>query len=150
MAAIAEKSLKETTYHLRWSSEWVIRLGDGTEESHQRINNALSELWMFTGEMFIPSDFESAAYAPNLSTIKEAWYKKVEQIFTEATLQYQNRNGRKMVANKENIQNTWAICLQKCNTCKGLIQTQHGNRTEIWQLLEEVKDPEVPVLSYLI
>ena len=51
-AAIAEKSLKEVTYHLRWSSEWVIRLGDGTEESHQRIIKAIEELWKFTGELF--------------------------------------------------------------------------------------------------
>ncbi|HJU45242.1 MAG TPA: 1,2-phenylacetyl-CoA epoxidase subunit PaaC, partial [Chitinophagaceae bacterium] len=56
LAAIAEKSLKEVTYHLRWSSEWVIRLGDGTEESKQRLLNALDELWMFTGELFEMAD----------------------------------------------------------------------------------------------
>ena len=49
LSAIAEKSLKEVTYHLRWSSEWVIRLGDGTDESHQRMMNALDELWSYTG-----------------------------------------------------------------------------------------------------
>ena len=52
LAAIAEKSLKEVTYHVRWSSEWVIRLGDGTEESNRRIKKALEELWPYTGEMF--------------------------------------------------------------------------------------------------
>src|SRR5215203_809360 len=52
LAAIAEKSSKEVAYHLRWSSEWVIRLGDGTAESNRRINNALADLWMFTGELF--------------------------------------------------------------------------------------------------
>src|SRR5689334_19832484 len=52
LAAIAEKSLKEVTYHVRWSSEWVIRLGDGTPESHDRLENALEELWMYTGELF--------------------------------------------------------------------------------------------------
>ncbi len=52
LAAIAEKSLKEVTYHLRWSSEWVIRLGDGTEESHQRMLKAIDELWRYTGELF--------------------------------------------------------------------------------------------------
>ena len=52
LAAIAEKSLKEVTYHLRWSSEWVIRLGDGTEESHKRMLKAIDELWRYTGELF--------------------------------------------------------------------------------------------------
>ena len=54
LAAIAEKSLKEVSYHLRWSSEWVIRLGDGTDESHSRILKAIDELWRYTGELFIP------------------------------------------------------------------------------------------------
>jgi ring-1,2-phenylacetyl-CoA epoxidase subunit PaaC len=52
LAAIAEKSLKEITYHLRWSSEWVIRLGDGTEESHKRMLKAIDGLWKYTGELF--------------------------------------------------------------------------------------------------
>jgi ring-1,2-phenylacetyl-CoA epoxidase subunit PaaC len=52
LAAIAEKSIKEVTYHLKWSAEWVIRLGDGTTESKQRIETALTDQWMFTGELF--------------------------------------------------------------------------------------------------
>ena len=60
IAAIAEKALKEVTYHLRWSSEWVIRLGDGTEESHQRMLNAIDELWMYIDELFIMADYETA------------------------------------------------------------------------------------------
>ena len=59
LAAIAEKSLKEVTYHVRWSSEWVIRLGDGTEESNRRIKMALEEVWPFTGEMFEPAEYEN-------------------------------------------------------------------------------------------
>jgi ring-1,2-phenylacetyl-CoA epoxidase subunit PaaC len=51
LAAIAEKSLKEVTYHVRWSSEWVTRLGDGTDESNKRIKSALEKVWPFTGEM---------------------------------------------------------------------------------------------------
>src|SRR6266496_6508639 len=58
LAAIAEKSLKEVTYHLRWSSEWVIRLGDGTEESHRRMTSAIDELWKYTDELFIGTDYE--------------------------------------------------------------------------------------------
>lgn len=82
LAAIAEKSIKEITYHLRWSSEWVIRLGDGTEESNRRINDALKDQWMFTGEMFVPVPYEPI----DVSSLKEAWNKKVELVFFEAGL----------------------------------------------------------------
>src|SRR5580692_631185 len=58
LAAIAEKSHKEVIYHLRWSSEWVIRLGDGTAESHSRMEKAMDELWQYTGELFSPADYE--------------------------------------------------------------------------------------------
>ena len=90
LAAIAEKSLKEVTYHLKWSSEWIIRLGDGTEESHSRVQTAINDLWAFTGEMFIGNDtdkkMEDAGIAPNLVAIKERWNEKVTAIFTEATI----------------------------------------------------------------
>jgi len=93
LAAIAEKSLKETSYHLRWSSEWVIRLGDGTEESNSRINNALNELWMFTGELFQNAGFECGDYATDVSNLKEAWNKKVEEVFVEATIPSPSQDG---------------------------------------------------------
>ena len=83
LAAIAEKSLKEVSYHLRWSSEWVIRLGDGTEESHQRLKKALDDLWCYTGELFMPADYEEGI---NLGDIKNSWEKKVKSILEEATL----------------------------------------------------------------
>lgn len=83
LAAIAEKSIKETSYHLKWSSEWVIRLGDGTEESSRRIKNALADQWMFTGEMFTPAAYELI----NTCSIKEEWTKKVESVFLQATLE---------------------------------------------------------------
>jgi ring-1,2-phenylacetyl-CoA epoxidase subunit PaaC len=82
LAAIAEKSIKEVAYHLRWSNEWIIRLGDGTEESNHRINVALKEQWMFTGEMFQPFSYELI----DVSCLKDDWIKKVETVFTEATL----------------------------------------------------------------
>ncbi len=56
LAAIAVKALKEINYHLRWSSEWVIRLGDGTQESHDRMVKAIDVLWNYTNEMFLPAD----------------------------------------------------------------------------------------------
>ena len=85
IAAIATKSLKETTYHVRWSSEWVIRLGDGTDESHSRMLKAINELWSYTGEMFEPAEYEKAM-GLDLEGIRKIWYAKVKAIFDEATL----------------------------------------------------------------
>lgn len=89
LSAIADKSLKEVTYHLRWSSEWVIRLGDGTEESHRRMLNAIDELWVFTGELFEPADYEIDFI--DLSLLKTKWDEKVNEIFNEAALPYSNK-----------------------------------------------------------
>ena len=90
IAAIAVKALKEVTYHLRWSSEWVIRLGDGTEESHSRITKAMDELWDFTGEMFLLSEYElemlNNGIGPDVTLIKEIWMQKVKEVFNEASL----------------------------------------------------------------
>src|SRR6187200_485944 len=90
LAAIAEKSLKEVTYHLRWSSEWVIRLGDGTDESRQRIIKAIEELWKFTDELFSATSYELQALSDgsgvDISKLKEPWLNKVNEIFSEAIL----------------------------------------------------------------
>jgi ring-1,2-phenylacetyl-CoA epoxidase subunit PaaC len=90
LASIAEKSLKEVTYHLRWSSEWVIRLGDGTEESHNRMLKAIDELWRYTGELFEASNYEVQAandgFGVDVSKLKDLWMNKVREIFSEATL----------------------------------------------------------------
>jgi ring-1,2-phenylacetyl-CoA epoxidase subunit PaaC len=85
IAAIAAKALKEVTYHVRWSSEWVVRLGDGTEESHQRMLNAIDELWRYTGELFIAEDYEMEA-GFDVSLLKDDWMKKITAVFDEATL----------------------------------------------------------------
>lgn len=85
LAGIAEKSLKEVAYHLRWSSEWVIRLGDGTTESHDRIQRAAEELWRYTGEMFVAAPYEQEA-GIDCSSLKYEWSKKVKDVFDEATL----------------------------------------------------------------
>ncbi|MET0463334.1 MAG: 1,2-phenylacetyl-CoA epoxidase subunit PaaC [Chitinophagaceae bacterium] len=90
LSAIAAKALKEVAYHLRWSSEWVIRLGDGTAESHRRINEALQELWPYTGEMFIPVSFEKEladlGTVPDPASLKTSWMEKTAEIFTAANL----------------------------------------------------------------
>jgi ring-1,2-phenylacetyl-CoA epoxidase subunit PaaC len=83
LAAIAEKSIKETAYHLRWSGEWVIRLGDGTEESTSLIKNALSDVWMFTGEMFEKANYEEV----DVALLQQDWLNKVQGVFKEATLE---------------------------------------------------------------
>lgn len=85
IAAIAAKALKEVTYHLRWSSEWVVRLGDGTEESHRRMLKAIEELWRYTGEMFLPADYETEA-GVDVTLLKDDWFKKMTSVFEEATL----------------------------------------------------------------
>lgn len=91
LAAIAEKSLKEVTYHVRWSSDWVIRLGDGTEESKKRMKKAISELWPYTGEMVVPAAFESNLenrVCIDVSSIKDDWFKKIKTILEEATIDF--------------------------------------------------------------
>jgi ring-1,2-phenylacetyl-CoA epoxidase subunit PaaC len=89
LSAIAEKSLKEVTYHLKWSSEWVIRLGDGTGESKKRMQNAINELWSYTGEMFTAAEFETDEQKHlciDVSNIKSNWMDKVKKVIEEATL----------------------------------------------------------------
>ena len=90
LAAIAAKAFKEVTYHLRWSAEWVIRLGDGTVESHQRINKALQELWPYTAELTTNAPYETAlipdGIAVDLQIIKQVWLNKTMQVLSMATL----------------------------------------------------------------
>jgi len=116
LAAIAEKSLKEVTYHLRWSSEWIIRLGDGTEESHQRMLSAIDELWQYTGELFEPALYEQRAAEEGLgidpSSLKPKWEEKVKEVFIEATLRFPDevsiRNGGKNGDHTEHLSNILA------------------------------------------
>lgn len=86
LSAIAEKSLKEVSYHIKWSSEWVIRLGDGTEESNRRINKAIEILWPYTGEFFIPVAYEKNYSADASATMQSEWLQIITAVFEEATL----------------------------------------------------------------
>jgi ring-1,2-phenylacetyl-CoA epoxidase subunit PaaC len=90
LAAIAAKSEKESAYHLRHSSEWVIRLGDGTEESHRRAQTAVDDLWAFTGEMFEVDEAErgliDAGIAIDPATLKALWRKTITGVVAEASL----------------------------------------------------------------
>ena len=85
LAAIAAKALKEVTYHLRWSSEWVIRLGDGTEESHKRMLKAIDELWRYSGELYISASYENEV-GIDVSTLQEEGNNKIRFVFEEAKL----------------------------------------------------------------
>ncbi len=90
LAAIAEKSLKETRYHLKHSSEWVIRLGDGTEESHNRVQNSLNILWRYRTELFfmdgVDAELIKLGIAIDLNTFRNEYDMFVLSILDEATL----------------------------------------------------------------
>ena len=90
LAAIAAKSEKESTYHLRHSAEWVIRLGDGTAESHDRAQAAVEELWPYTGEWYQPDEGERGLIAEGVAVdpegLRETWSATVAAVLAEATL----------------------------------------------------------------
>lgn len=91
LAAIAERAVKEVRYHVRHSSQWLVRLGDGTEESHARVQASLDNLWRFTGEMFAPDDVDEQMHkslnGPDLAAIEPQWRRNVAAIVAEATLE---------------------------------------------------------------
>jgi ring-1,2-phenylacetyl-CoA epoxidase subunit PaaC len=90
LAAIAVKGAREAAYHLRYSSGWVERLGDGTPESHARVARSIATLWPFTNELFADDDVDRAAAAEGVgilpSTLESAWSAQVEETLARATL----------------------------------------------------------------
>ncbi len=103
LAGIAAKALKEARYHLRHSSTWVIRLGDGTDESHARMQAGVNALWRFTEELFSPDGIDVAVEAEgigvSLTRLRTSWTTQVASVLTEATLEmpddpYQRGGGR--------------------------------------------------------
>ncbi|MEM8586276.1 MAG: 1,2-phenylacetyl-CoA epoxidase subunit PaaC [Bacteroidota bacterium] len=91
LAAIAHKSIKEVRYHKLFSTEWVKRLGDGTEESHQKMQQAVDDLWPYTEEMFLPAQVEikmaEAGIGVDVTKLKEPYYHSLTQLLKEAQLQ---------------------------------------------------------------
>ncbi len=104
LAGIAAKAFKEVRYHLRHCSEWMIRLGDGTEESHRRVQTALDDLWMYTGELFetdtVVQALNEAGIAPEVSSMRPRWKAMVGTVLEQAILtmpdddQYMATGGR--------------------------------------------------------
>lgn len=90
IAGIAAKAVKEVRYHAERSTDWVIRLGDGTTESHSRMQAALDALWMYTGEMFAANDTErallDAGIAADIAALQRPWQTAVEAVLADATL----------------------------------------------------------------
>ncbi len=95
--AYAIKSLKEVTYHRSLSADWMRRLGDGTEKSHEKMQNALNDLWKFTDELFEMNEIDQVliaeGMAPDLSKLKTIWEKEVRGIITESTLEVPDTMG---------------------------------------------------------
>ena len=90
LSVIAARAIKEVRYHLRHSSQWIVRLGDGTDESRARVQGSLDELWRFTGEMFAPDEIDDEVRAlfngPHLEIIEAEWRNEVAAVIDEATL----------------------------------------------------------------
>jgi len=91
LAEIAARAIKEIRYHLRFNSQWLVRLGDGTEESHHRVQISLNELWKFSGELYAADDVDKIVQdkfqGPDLAELQLDWRKNVAAIVAEATLQ---------------------------------------------------------------
>lgn len=91
LAAIAKKSIKEVSYHQRFSSDWIKRLGDGTDESHAKIQTAINDLWTYTDELFHQTEADMAMVASGIGVdvtkLKVAFHEKVTSVLTDATLE---------------------------------------------------------------
>lgn len=91
LAEVAAKAVKETRYHLRYSSSWLVRLGDGTQESHDRVQRALDQLWPYTRELFdadeIDNEMIRTGVAPDFAAVRQGWDATVNAVLAEATLQ---------------------------------------------------------------
>jgi len=90
LSAIAKKSIKEVSYHKRFSGDWIKRLGDGTEESNRRVQQAVNDLWEYTDELFQMTEVEKQAVSQGMGVdllrLKAAYYNEIKELLQEATL----------------------------------------------------------------
>jgi ring-1,2-phenylacetyl-CoA epoxidase subunit PaaC len=91
LSGFAEKSIKEVKYHLQHASDWMLRLGDGTPESHSRMQHAANSLWPYIGELFLDDDIDTQAvnegWGISRAALKTAWTDRMNSVFSEAGLQ---------------------------------------------------------------
>jgi ring-1,2-phenylacetyl-CoA epoxidase subunit PaaC len=124
VAEIAEKSVKEVTYHLRRSGDLVVRMGDGTPESHAKTQAAVNDLWMYSGEMFAYDAIDEAmvgqGVAPAAEGLRAAWPKRRSPC-------RQRTPGCKRAARRAATASTWATCWPRCSSCSAPIPEPSGN-----------------------
>ena len=157
LGAIAAKSLKETQYHLRYSSGWLLRLGDGTEESHGRAQRR-SISFGPSREMFDEQEGDRVlvrlGVAPVLGEVEADWLARIDGVLREATLG--NRSPCRIVVRPpRRTSSTWVTCSPICNICSALsgcamvanAVAQEAAESLAWAALRAVNDPEIPVLS---
>ncbi len=160
LSAIAAKSEKESAYHLRHCSEWVVRLGDGTAESHRRAQTAIDDLWAFTGEMFAVDDSErgliEAGIAVDPASLRARWLKTVTDVIGEATLVVpQNdwmQQGGRIGHHSEHLGHLLSELQSMQRSFPGadmvmLAEREADLRQRAWDAAAGVVDPEIPVLT---
>ncbi|MFM8916977.1 MAG: 1,2-phenylacetyl-CoA epoxidase subunit PaaC, partial [Bacteroidota bacterium] len=103
--AFAQKSIKEVAYHLRHSADWMLRLGDGTEESHHRLQDAVNKLWYFVDDFFdadeVDADLLSDEIAADMKKVRASWEQDVKTLFAEATIQIPTVNNLTRVGSRK-------------------------------------------------
>ena len=169
LAEIAAKAVKETRYHLRYSSDWLVRLGDGTEESHARVQSALERLWPYTVELFEEDDLDremaDCGIAPRLAEVRAAWSSRIEACSPRRPSSGPVTGRIRGSASAASTANISATCSPTCNTCSEPIRERAGERgladaarsgrrptpddriAAAWRALSAVEDPEIPALS---
>jgi phenylacetate-CoA oxygenase PaaJ subunit len=159
LSGIAEKAVKEATYHLKWSSEWVLRLGDGTPESHLRMLAAVEELWMYREELLMAADFESelieAGVIPAPDVLRQTWSDTLANVLHEAGLSIPQSDVRQKGGKNRYPYRTFGTFIDRIAICatrlawSGMVASTMNNITkeDVYKLLEWVVDPEIPVLT---
>ena len=160
LAAIAAKSEKESAYHVRHSSEWMVRLGDGTEESHARAQTAIDDLWAYTGEMFAVDDAEraliDAGIAIDPATLHAQWLKTVADVVDRgdagAAQEQLDAAGRpQWPAQRASRPSPQRIAIDAADLSGGdmvaAVLSDADLRQRAWNAAAQVVDPEIPVLT---
>ncbi len=157
LAGIAAKALKESRYHFRHSATWVVRLGDGTEESHRRTQDASTILWRFTGELFEGDDIDhemtKAAIGVDPATLRPGWEDRIGKVLAEARLE---TPGRRLAADRR-PRGLPHRAPRQAGGRDAVVGPQHAgggvvstridtdDLTEIRSVIASVTDPEIPV-----